>query len=547
MTTATRARSCSLLLLLAALAACKVEPIEELALTERSPIVLPSIVRPLSNELPADADRAARWDAALQRHLGFAISPELGGRRPGTPGGALTVGFVIHELQAAGLSPNGPDLGWTQKVGVRVVETKPQALTVQMPAPAKGKAPPPLRFEDGLWLRRRGSAGAATLRLRPEGQPSVPVPTEPSAAPTPEAEPPAAEPPVPLELLRLVDPAVVAKSESPLVGYREAFEAAWHDGMSVAVLPIPGEDGATLAAAERWREPEVQSLRLGRDLPAALALQGFVGPDVLAALREAQAVPDATVEIQYEATERWFEDDNVIGRLAGGRRPEQVVLVITHWDAGGLSEPLPEGGAIDNAGSLAVLLAVAEASGRWASAGRRPDRSLVFVAAAAGSLEHRGVDKLIESSGLRPANIVAVVCLEQLGGPDSDLLVVDGARSTLGSEVQAVDPSARTITAGDHRYGHAAFLDLRVPAVTLTRPILPRPDGTTPPLSMAALRRDAELAFRLLWDLADRSELPRLSEETAAIAAPAQPVPAVAPAVPDAAPTGAAPAAPAAP
>src|SRR5690606_12762664 len=134
----------------------------------------------------------------------------------------------------------------------------------------------------------------------------------------------------------------------------------------------------------------------------------------------------------------------------------------------------------------------------------------------------------IEASGIRPANIVAVVCLEQLGGPDSDLLVLDGAQSTLGLEVLALDPSARSIVAEDHRYGHAPFLDLRVPAVTLARPALPGPDGTIPPLSMAALRRDAELTFRLLWDLADRNELPRLvdlTEPPPVVTAPSRPPP----------------------
>ncbi|MCX4246904.1 M28 family peptidase [Paraliomyxa miuraensis] len=503
--------------------ACKIEPIEELELREESPLVLPTVVRPFSSELPADDRSAAEWDAGLQRHLGFLTSPELGGRRPGTPGAELTVGHVISVLQSAGLSPNGPDLGWTQGVGVRVADTHGLTITVQAPPPEKGKAPPPQRFEEGLWLQHRGSAGPGSLRLRPEGQPPLPPPPEP---PPPEETPPP-------EQLRLIDPAAIIASASPLSGYREAFESAWHDGMSVAVLPIPGEDAATLGAAERWREPEVQSLRLGRDPPAALDLQGFVAGDVYQALLDARSTPGAVVGLEYETTERWFENANVIGRLAGGRRPEQAIVVVTHWDAGGLSEPLADGGGELNAGSLAVLLSVAEMAGRWRSAGRRPDRSIVFVAEAAGSLGHRGIDQFIEASGIRPANIVAVVCLEQLGGPDSDLLVVDGSRSTLFKDVTALEPTARSITPGEHRYGHAAFLELRVPAITLTRPALSEPDGTTPSLSMAALRRDAELTFRVLWDLADRAEVPRLvePESEAPPPTPAAPPPAPAPAV----------------
>lgn len=510
--------TCTLLGLCALGVACKIEPIEELELTERPPLELPSAVVPLATARPDDTRDAASWEEALQRHLAFATSPELAGRRPGSAGAPLTVGFVIAVWQAAGLSPSGPELGWTQPVGIRAVHTHDVSLTVWPPASADGPAPPPLRFEDGLWLQRRGPADAAVLRLRldgrtepatepePEPGPATTADTEPSPAPEPSATA-TAEPPLPR--LRLLDPAVVATGTSPLVAYREAFDTAWRDGVDVAVLPIPGEDAATLAAAARWREPDVQSLLLGRDPPAALELQGFVAPNVHAALRQARTTPGATVELRYEATERWFQDDNVIGRLAGGRHPEQVVLVATHWDEGGLSDPLPEGGAFDNAGSLAVLLAVAETAGRWRSVGRRPERSIVFLAEAAGSLDHRGIARFIEASGIRPANVVAVIVLDRLGGPGAELLVVDGARSTLGTRIAALDPAARSVEAGEPPYGHTPFLELRVPAVTLTRPASPGPDGAAPPPSLVTLRHDAELVVRLAWDLADQAEPPR--------------------------------------
>lgn len=489
-----------------ALAACKMEPIEQLELEEHSAIELPDSVQPLSSELHGNDQSAARWDEALTRQLSFATGPALAGRHPGSAEAALTAGFVIAVWQAAGLSPSGPDLGWTQSVGVRQVQTQGLSLTIQRPADDEGKAVPPLRFDEGLWLQRHGSANSGTLRLRLEGQAEL----APEALPTPSADP-GTDPPPPPKRLRLLEPSAVAASASPLFGYREAFESAWRDGVDVAVLPIPGEDGATLAAAGRWRQPVLQSLLLGRDPPAALDLQGFVAADVYAALVDARATPAATVELAYEATERWFENDNVIGRLAGGRHPEQVVLVCTHWDQREPSEPSPEGSATDdNAGSLAVLLSLAEAAARWRSAGRRPERSIVFLAEAAGSLGHLGIARFIEASGIRPANIVAVVVLDQLGGTGSELLVVDGGRSTLAHEVNTLDPTARSIDAGDRQYGHAAFLELRVPAVTLTRPALPRADGKIPPPSVPALRRDAELTLRLLWALSDQAELPRL-------------------------------------
>jgi hypothetical protein len=499
--------------LLGLLVACKIEPIEELELEEPTPIELPFIVQPSASHLADDARGAARWDEALQRHLAFAIGPELGGRRPGSPGATLAAGHVISVLQAAGLSPSGPDLGWTQAVGVRAVWTQGLSLVVHMPAPASGSAPPPRRFDEGLWLQRHGSAGTETLRLRIDGQAERPpqdAPVDPSVDPLPQ------------QRLRLLDPSAVPTDTSPWVAYLEAFDSAWRDGVDVAVLPVPGEDAATLTAAERWRGPHVQSLLVGREPPAGLELRGFVGPEVHAALLAARAKPEAIVELHYEATERWFEDDNVIGRIAGGRYPEQVVLVATHWDDGGLAEPVAEGGGSDNAGSLAVLLAVAEVAGRWRSAGRRPDRSIVLLAEAAGSLGHRGIERFIEASGIRPANVVAVIVLDRLGGSDETLRVIDGDRSSLGSQITAIDPTARMHGGGLESHGHLPFLELRVPAVTLTRPAPPDLDGTIPPPSVAALRRDAELTLRLLWDLADQPEPPRWLARDEAASPPPQ-------------------------
>ncbi|MCA9652253.1 MAG: M28 family peptidase [Myxococcales bacterium] len=505
--------------LLGLLAACKLEPIEDLELDDPDPAMPSWRVIPLSNERPGDRI-AERWDASLQRYLGFLTGPELSGRRPGTEGGQLTEGFVISVLEAAGVSPNGPELGWTQPVGIRVVQTHDVALTLSSgpPLPEPGtappkeppEAPPPQRFADGLWVRHRGAAGERILQLRLGEGDGLP----PSAPAGPAGASP--EPPAPLDLIEVLGLPVVADDASPHEAFRELFDGAWRDGASVAVLPIPGEDQAALrSAAADWQQPEIQALLLGRDPPAALDLEGFVTPEIHQVLLEAKARPGSTAELQYVVDERWFEDANVIGRIAGGHRPEQAVVLVAHWDAGGLSEPDPDGVSIANASGLAVLLAVAEASGRWREAGRRPERSLVFVATAAGTLGHRGAKRFLEASGIRPSNIVAVINLERLGGTESDLLVIDGEHSSLLGNVLALDPTARPRPDEAQRHGHRPFLEQRVPAVSLSRPSIVLEDGTEPEPSLPALRSDAELTFRLIWELSDRADLPRLVDPVA--------------------------------
>ncbi|MEX1368032.1 MAG: M28 family peptidase [Nannocystaceae bacterium] len=510
--------------LLVALGGCKLEPIEDLELDRDPAPALPDRVVPLSSErIGGDIDE--RWDASLKSYISFLTSPTLSGRRPGTEGGKLTEGFVISVLQAAGVSPNGPDLGWTQPVGIRVVQTEDVVLTVApaAPTPAEGtkdvvdsEPPPPQRFEEGLWLRHRGAAGPLTLTLRlGEAAPAVAPEASPEVTPSPDGEKPAAASAP--DLMEALPPIAVVEGASIDDTFREAFDAAWRNGAEVAVLPTPTEGQPELRnAASAWQRPEIQTLLLGRDPPAGLDLEGFVAPEVYEVLLLAQARPGSTAELEYLAEERWFQDANIIGRIAGDRRPEQAVVLVAHWDAGGLSAPDAEGAtSIANASGLAVMLAVAEASGRWLEAGRRPDRSLVFVATAAGTLGHRGATRFLEASGIRPANIVAVINLERLGGTESDLLVIDGERSSLLGNVAALEPTARAVEDRGRTHGHRPFLEQRVPAVSLSRPSLVLEDGTEPEPSLPTLRNDAELTFRLIWELSDRADLPRLLEPDA--------------------------------
>ena len=498
------------LALLGLFGACKLEPIEDLEISEASPQVLPERVVSLSTERPVGDRQAERWDESLDRYLGFIHGEPLQGRRPGTEGAALTVGFVISVLEGAGLSPNGPDLGWTQPVGIRIVEVHDPVITVRHAAiEGEAKAPAPLRFKEDLWLEHRGAAGEFSHALRIDGP-------EPALEPEPGTD----DEQEPIERLQALPLPVPEDGRSVRGLYREVFDTAWRDGVGVAVLPIPDpEQAEARAIAESWRRPDVQSLLLGRDPPAALDLEGFVPPEVHAALLQARDRPGSTINVDFRVDERWFEDSNVIGRIAGGRRPEQAVVVVANWDAGE-----DDAGTPSNGSGLAVLLALAEASGHWRSVGRRPERSLIFVATAAGSLSHRGATRFIEASGIRPSNIIAVINLEQLGGAGSDLLVLDGHHSSLSDDVLQLDATARIVPDDAARHGHRPFVDRRIPAITLSRPAEPGEDGEPPELSLAALRNDAELAFRLLWELSDRRETPRLTE--AEPAAPEDPTPA---------------------
>ncbi len=70
-------------------------------------------------------------DAAfLRRHTAALSDDSMEGRRPGTPGGARAVAYIVAQMQALGLTPAGEDGGWTQSVPMRAVRLDPARSTV---------------------------------------------------------------------------------------------------------------------------------------------------------------------------------------------------------------------------------------------------------------------------------------------------------------------------------------------------------------------------------------------------------------------------------
>ncbi len=473
-----------------ALVACNVQIVEPETIAAELPPepleLLPQ--RPLYTDR---GDPAAVWAAAVRRNLNFLTDPGLEGRRPGTDGAALTQSAVVSLLGDAGLVPSAPTLGWTSPVGIRTVQVTEPKLTITLPA--TDAEPEQLELTEGLWLRHRGAAGTFHLpmeavQLSPQAQLADRLAL--GVMPTAETQ--------------------AASSNAPDVQLREFFDTIAHRNPGGCLLQLPSAERPQLRdAAMRWSRVEVQPRALGSEPPAGMAVEGFVDAEGYAVLARATQTPGSKIDISFTAQERWFEDDSIVGRIAGRRRPEQVVLVTANWDAGGLAPILPDGGGAQQSTGLAVLLALVERVGLLQQAGREPSRSIVFVAAAGGSLGHLGLRALARTGIAMPENIVAIVHLDHLDWTAPTLTVVGGKRSTVGTMVRDRLPLAQ-LTDHEPGYGHLAFDLDRVPRVTLTRRGGAAPSTLDPAAPLTNLATSARVAFDLVWDLADASETPAI-------------------------------------
>lgn len=485
------------LLALALALGCNVELIEPESIAGASPRqrLGPLPQRPAQSD---QGDPTARWTAAIRRNLAFLTDASLGGRRPGTEGARLTQSAIVSLFSDGGLIPSAPTLGWTSSVGIRTVQVVDPKLTVTMPV--EGAEPELVEITEGLWLRHRGAAGTFHLPM----------------------EAVALAPQVQLaDRLAVGIVPVMTEVVDPTSRFRGLFDALAHRGPGGCLLKLPSDQNPTLrSAAEGWSGVEVQPRLLGSEPPAGLPVEGFVDDAAFEVLTRAATTAGSKVDVSFTAQERWFEDNTVVGRFAGGRKPEQVVLVTANWDAGGLTEPTEDGGEAQSATGIAVLLAVAERIGRLRQEGGRiPVRSIVFVAGAAGSLDDLGLRQLAQQGIALPENIVAIVHLEDLDWTAPTLTVVGGQRSTVGELVRELLPLAQ-LTDHEPGYGHMAFQLSEVPRVTLTRRGGAAPQVLDPAAPLTNLATSARVAFDLVWELADAVEtpaviLPRLDAPTA--------------------------------
>ncbi len=116
----------------------------------------------------------------------------------------------------------------------------------------------------------------------------------------------------------------------------------------------------------------------------ALAGQEFEALERAATRPGFRAVPlEAQATVAVHNSIRRARSANVVGVLRGARRPGEYVIYMAHWDHFGRSlapgasgDPIYHG-AVDNATGVAGILEIAKA---FAHAGRRPERSVVFMA-----------------------------------------------------------------------------------------------------------------------------------------------------------------------
>jgi Zn-dependent M28 family amino/carboxypeptidase len=217
-----------------------------------------------------------------------------------------------------------------------------------------------------------------------------------------------------------------------IVHETEPAAYAWdvvRNGWTGPQLGLETPDGnASRAAIEGWitREAVQQLFRdAGLDFAA----------EKLAASRRGYRARQLgqTAEAYVRTGIRHTASSNVVAVLRGSKRPDEYVLYCAHWDHLGRNFAGGDNifnGAVDNATGTAGLLAIASA---YARAGRRPERSIVFLAVTAEESGLIGSEYYASNPVFPLARTVAVINMDGLyfGGPTRDVSVLGWRSSEL--------------------------------------------------------------------------------------------------------------------
>jgi len=167
---------------------------------------------------------------------------------------------------------------------------------------------------------------------------------------------------------------------------------------------------------------------------------------------------------------------NVMAKLEGTKRPDEVIIYAGHWDHLGVGEALDGdsiyNGAIDNATGIAAILEIAKA---FKNAEVPPERTILFVGLTAEEQGLLGSEYYAKHPVYPLAKTVANINIDAMdaSGATKDFTVIGYGQSELDSYLEtAVKSQNRTIKPDPHpsagsffRSDHFNFAKVGVPAI----------------------------------------------------------------------------------
>ena len=421
-------------------------------------------VLPFLLAVPAAAQNAPAIDAAnLTQTVRTLASDQFQGRAPGTIGEERTTGYLIGRLQALGLEPAGTDGGWTQPVPL--LHTRlgtPTTLAFDRNGTAT-----PLTYGTDIYVSTLQPKDQAVV----QNAPLVFVGYGVTAAERGWDDFKGQDLKGKVAVFLINDPDFVAAKGEDSFGkfggktmtyygrWTYKFEEASRRG-AIAALIVHDTEGVGYGwNVVKSGGGENYGLVMPPEKVTSLALQGWISGETattlfanagqdLAKLRIAARRKNfkpvdlgTSFNAAIPVTQAVVQSQNVLAKIPGAKRPDEVIIYGAHWDAYGEGTPDEQGriyraGANDDALGVAGLFEIA----RNFKAAAAPDRTVAF---AFWTAEERGLlgSEAYAQNPIFPAEkTVANLGLDilQTAGKAKDVILVGKGQGTLEDDLARV-------------------------------------------------------------------------------------------------------------
>ncbi|MEP7277313.1 MAG: M28 family metallopeptidase [Bacteroidota bacterium] len=155
------------------------------------------------------------------------------------------------------------------------------------------------------------------------------------------------------------------------------------------------------------------------------------------------AVPlPLTLSTSLQVQVSYNKSYNVLAKITGSKRPDEVIIYTAHWDHLGIGQPDETGdsiynGAFDNASGTAGLLELARA---FKNMKTKPERTILFLAVTAEEQGLLGSAYYAQNPVYPAGKTVAEINMDGLGrfGRTKDIVVVGAGQSELEDYLRSV-------------------------------------------------------------------------------------------------------------
>ncbi len=238
-----------------------------------------------------------------------------------------------------------------------------------------------------------------------------------------------------------------------------------------------------------------------------------------------------TVIFNADYLDQPVESENVLGLLKGTEKPEEFIVITSHYDHVGIIDGEIHNGADDDGSGTVSVLEIAEAFATAAKKGKGPKRSVLFMTVTGEEKGLLGSQYYTDIQPIFPlANTVANLNIDMIGRVDeaheanSDYIYLIGS-DKLSTELHELSEEINETyinltldyTYNDendpnrfyYRSDHYNFAKNNIPIIFYFNGVHPdyhKPTDTIEKIQFKTMQKRARLVFHTAWEIAQREE-----------------------------------------